>query len=671
MAKPTTEVAIRESDPIDRDHWLVRLLEWPIRQLGRLAWWLLRQAGAALWRHRDLHFPWWISATGLACATVLHVSGATWWLILAGFVALGAIAYAAEQRWDRLPVEPETAAGGFIALGCWAAAATAWGLTRPVLAVWLVLTLTTWCAWWWTKQFRRWRSLRLRVRNWRAQLPVVLAELGAAAVVVASVLVDGAGRVEFRLRLPVRVTRRSLEKMRDEITSAMHWPENSIREIAQDPAHSSAARVVLIWQPGRIEARTVHLDAAEIPSSIYDALWIGVDEQGRPVYIEQYAPEGMTRGLLGGESGSAKSNLLRLIAKLRAYCPDLLIWVIDRKNSGNTFASILPRIDWIATTREEAIRMLEAAAAVIPLRGRLLLPEHNQLLPLSADLPGILIIYDEFSDELGKSQRNRSAIDAAKLVVSQGRAAGVGMEAASQYPSQGSLHPDLRTQFPRGVAGRTKHAADAQFLIKNAHRVDTTILPTGGFYVQLPAEARPILVFTPEVADADLAQTAREAAHLAPTLEASTADLLPHYADRWTRLPDHLLSFCSPEQLRMVDARPSPTLRAAAADRPRMVVHERVEDVAEDDTVLDTSIAAMCDLLLGSDTVTTAELDAAALPRKRAWAHARRAAWAEMGLIHSPERGTWSLLVRDREALADAVAECERRIRARRSIRGR
>jgi hypothetical protein len=644
----------------------------PVRVIVLVArhtiWPPLRWAGRRLWTHRDLHACWWLATLVYATGWAAHQADAAW--SASAYLLLAAGLHDAQRRWDLLPVHPETLAGLAVVAGAWTAAAAVWDPVNPRVAwPWAAISLLVFASWWYDPGARAWRSLRIRVRNWRSALPVVLAELGAAGVVVASVGVDGHRRVEFRLRLPVKVTRKSLEKLRDEIVSGMHWPEGSIREITQDPAHTSAARVILVWQDGKIQARVVRFDPAKIPASIYDPLWLGHDDQGRDVFVEQYTKTGMTRGLYGGEPGSAKSNLLRLIALLRAYCPDVLIWVIDRKNSGLTFAALLPRIDWIATTRDEATLMLQAAAAAIPLRGRLLRPEHNQLLPLSAEIPGLIILFDEFSAELGKGKPNSPAVEAAKTLFSQGRATGLGAEIASQYLSKTSLDPDLKPLFPRNYCGRTRNRSDGQFLLKDWSRIDPTTLPPGAFFVQQSGESSPWLLYTPEVTDAMLMEAAAETVELAPRLEESTASQLPGYADRWTRLPEHLLAYCSPEQRRQAAAdKEEAFVRVAAAAKPRLVVTERLPPERVED-IADESLRALCSVLLSSPTASTADLDAAVAPRRsRQWASERRSAWKNAGLIEQTTRGSWRLIVGEEE-LARGVAEAEETLRSRRSPR--
>lgn len=672
-------------------------LPWPARAawwvLRVPVWWAVKRICRRLWRNRELHAPWWICAAVYAAAAAASALAVPW----GGTAAVMALTVAAARlladRTSALPVQADTVAGVAALLGVWATMATAWGPATPVNAAWAALTAAVLAAWGIPPSVRAWRNLRLRVRSWVGALPAVLAELGAAGVVVASrPPVEPTGRVLFPLRLPVRVTRASLDKLRPQIEAGMHWPEGSIKEIRQDPAHTSAARVVLIWQDGQIKARVVRFDASRLPSTHADPLWLGHDDQGRDVYVEQYTRSGMTRGLYGGEPGSAKSNLLRHIGRLLAYCPDILLIVVDRKNSGLTFASLLPRIDWIATDRDEAIRVLQAMAAGIPLRGRLLKPEHNQVLPLSPEIPGVILLYDEFSEELGKKRANQPAIEAAKIAFSQGRATGWGAEIASQYLSQGSIHPDLRPLFTRNACGGTRYKADAQFVLRDWTRVDTTLLPTGAFYIQLPGAAHPTLLYTPEVTDADLAAAAAETAHLAPRLEESTAAELPHYADRWARLPDHLLPYCSDTQRRMVEearARVATAtaeervnvtpLRTAAARRSRVVVSESIPDeVTSACDLEDESLRTLCSLFVpspageaddDSTVVTTAQAIEAVSPRRsRQWVSERLAAWRDGGLVEQPSKGEWKSIVTP-QALAAGADRVERELKTRRSSR--
>lgn len=626
---------------------------------GRAARWTWRRI---LWPRRDQLAAPGLALAALTAGSAAHLTEVPWW---AAGLACGGCLAALRHAWDRRGVAPEhadTLTGATVVFGAWATVATAWGPAGILGQAWAVLAAVSTAAWLAHPAARSWRGLRARCRNWTAQLPAVLAGLGAAGTVLTSTPRLQGRRVDFPLRLPLGTTREDVDRLRRKVESGMGWPEGSIREIRQDPAAAASNRIILTWQEERIRVRAVRLDQAPIPASVYDPIWQGVDDDGRDLFIDQYATEGMTRGLYGGEPGSAKSNLLRLIAYLRAYCPDVLIWAVDLKNDGMTFASLLPRLDRLAVNRRQVEELFTDAAAMIPLRGRLLTVEDNQKLPLSPGRPAVLILFDEFSTAWGKSPRNRTVVEPALEVGGKGRAAGIGMEAASQYLAQGSLHPDLRPLFNRRVAGRMQERADAQFLLKHWNRIDTTILPTGVFYLQISGERYVRLIHTPEVTDKDLARAAADTAHLAPSLEVATARELPYYAGRWADLPDHLLPYCSPAQRELVAASPPANvtaLRAVAAAAPpgRTIVSERI-DTAD---MVDPALAAMCAVFVdASDDVRTGDVVAAAAAqgRSRTYATDRLAAWRGEGLIRQTGRGLWALACPP-EGLLEAVTAAE------------
>ncbi|WP_433542094.1 hypothetical protein ACQP10_38050 (plasmid) [Streptosporangium sandarakinum] len=698
---PPTDAALPAVREPAKPGLLMRALRWAARKAGRLALaglvWVLKKLGRRLWRHRDLHVIWWAALALYLLASILYLLGAAWWIVGILGIALVAGLYQQLGNDSRLPLDRRTVTAAAGTAAAWVTATTAAGpINAPIAITWAITTIGLLAGWGISRPARAWRHLRIRVRHWTAALPAVLAELGAAGVVLAArPAVHPGGRVDFPLRLPPNITRAKLDKLRAGIEVGMHWPESSIREVAQDPRHAAASRVVMSWSEGKIQARVVRFAPPQIPTSFYDELWLGGDDDGNSVLVVTCVKGyGTTRGLYAGATGSTKSNLLRLIAWLRANCPDTLIWAADLKSGGKTFASLLPRIDYLATDRAQFIRMLEDAAAIIPLRGELLLPEHNQVLPVTPRWPGIVIIADEVRTALGKKPANAAAIDATAKITSEGRALAIGMEAASQYMSQDSMHPSLLPNFDRSVCGRTRTKADSQHVLRNWHRLDTTMLPAGAFYFQTSGSDATTLLFTPEVTDAMLAEVAINTAHLSPTLEESTASRLPHYADRWAYLPDHLLHhYASEEQRRMVleartrlettrqhaAAKPAASRTAAANDRPRrLVVVEHLDAPAEEapadaDHVLtladitDAPLREMARCHLSSPIVTTAESNKAAEPRVRQWATDRRTAWEARGIVERDGRGKWRTVAAGESDFVAGVLAAETDIRAGRA----
>ncbi|MFD9947711.1 hypothetical protein ACFWYW_56735 [Nonomuraea sp. NPDC059023] len=654
---------------------------------------LLLWEAKRMWRHRDYHAPWWTAAATYVTATIAHLAEVPWWASMPALAAAVTGVHLYLSKHDLLPVATPTVTGAAAALAAWAATTIQTGpVTGPAAIAWSVLTLATTAAWGLHREARRWRKTRARVRVAAKTLPKVLAELGFPGVqVVGRPRVSGTGRVEYALRLPVKVTRAKLHKATADIESGMHWAEHSLREIIQDPDHNDAARVLLVQHEGKVKARTVTFAPPTIPTSVLDAAWLGVDEDGRDVYVANYVPDyGMTRGMYVGESGSAKSNLMRLITWMRAHCPDALLWIIDLKNDGMTYAELLPRLDRpIATTWEAATRLLQDADAAIPLRGRLLQPEDNQVLPVNHQRPAILIIGDEVSTLLGKARANAAPIHAAKQVGNKGRSSGIGMEATGQYMSQGSMHPELVPVFNRRYAGRTAAKADAQQVLMNWNKLETPLLPTGVFYCQQSGKGGTTLLYTPHVTDAMLAEAAAQTARLTPALEESTAANLPYYPTRWADLPDHLMRFCTEEQQQLVHQhraeRQSAELQktsggtkagmaaAAADDEPpqRLTVTEEIDIPAEVlvSAIPNPHLRAMVLVHLSPGLVSTGGSNAAAMPRSRAWATERRAAWERLGLVETPAKGKWRRIVGE-DAMVRGALAAEDEIRARRTGTG-
>ncbi|MFI6629296.1 hypothetical protein ACIBI7_10590 [Nonomuraea fuscirosea] len=665
--------------------WLERAIRATVRAAAyHLVWRPIRWEARRMWTHRELHAPWATSIPLYAYAAIHHLAGCPWWITPAATAAAAAATHWFLSRHDVLPITPTTAAATVTVAGTWTTAATLAPFDPITATSWAVLTAGATITWGASKQARRWRSAQLRVRYSTRRLPGVLGALTFAGVVVAArPTVSGTGRTAYPLRLTQPgVTRRKLEKTIRDIEQGMDWSEGSVREIIQDPKHSAASRVLLIHHEGGIKAVTVTFDPPEMPRSVYDRRWIGVTDEGEPYYITPIIRGyGATHSMVGGATGSTKSNLLRLRALHAAHTPTLL-WVIDLKSGGKAYAHLLPRIDRIAVTEEQAAEMMADAAAMVPLRAELLLPEHNQVLP-AMEVEGdggfcaVEILGDEIRTIWAKTRRSVAPIvEDSNKVTSEARAFLIGVHAATQYWNQDSAHPKLLANFTDAFAGRTRYDSDSQFLLRRWNRYKTSELPQGAYYVQSSGSEDPTLIYTPEVTDTMLMQTAAETEALAPTLEQSTGDRLPYYRNRWAHLPDHLLQYASEAQKHEVrEARERLGMestagrgRAAAADdKPvRLVVSERIDNTtALLSEIADPHLRALARVHLSPGLVSTAESNAAA-PRSRQWATDRRAVWRDdLKLVEQTERGQWRRIVGEREFIA-GVLDAEETLRARR-----
>ncbi|MFF4430618.1 hypothetical protein ACFYZ4_15785 [Streptomyces sp. NPDC001513] len=183
-----------------------------------------------------------------------------------------------------------------------------------------------------------------------------------------------------------------------------------------------------------IDVTTVNVLAEDIsfptdygPLSIHTGLPWGVRTDGTPVNVylrEQCA-------LAAGPTGSGKTNWVHTVLAVFALATDVLSWVIDL-NAGSaglpwvrpamdnsTGTVVRPGIDWLASTPAEAHRMLDAAIAVAHRRKvayqQLMADANTDLLPISRDIPQIMIVVDEGAEILASGDKTMKEL-AAKIL---------------------------------------------------------------------------------------------------------------------------------------------------------------------------------------------------------------------------------------------------------------
>ncbi|MFD8446109.1 hypothetical protein [Streptomyces globisporus] len=137
--------------------------------------------------------------------------------------------------------------------------------------------------------------------------------------------------------------------------------------------------------------------------------------------------------LVVGPTGSGKTNMVHVILAGFARTTDVLTWVIDLNagsaglpwvrpaldSEGVPVEGVRPGIDWLASTYEEAVLMLDAALAV-GLRRKvayqdLMARANTDLLPISAQIPQIMLVVDEGAEILTSTDRRMK--DLAKKIL--------------------------------------------------------------------------------------------------------------------------------------------------------------------------------------------------------------------------------------------------------------
>jgi S-DNA-T family DNA segregation ATPase FtsK/SpoIIIE len=205
---------------------------------------------------------------------------------------------------------------------------------------------------------------------------------------------------------------------------------------------------------------------ADVPVSglsIFDKIFLGVDENGCAVYIEL-----PYRNLLGaGEPGGGKSVLLNNVVGHAALCTDVRLVLIDGKEVelgmwrdiadcfvGKDYKRVLTvlrdlqsqmdaRYDWLAGNRRRKI-----------LRGD--------------GIPFVLLVVDEmalYSSTYGTKTDQEDFIRLLRDLVARGRAAGIIVVAATQRPSADIVPTSLRDIFGYRVAFRCTTEASSDIIL--------------------------------------------------------------------------------------------------------------------------------------------------------------------------------------------------------------
>ncbi|WP_408058929.1 hypothetical protein [Streptomyces zaomyceticus] len=173
-----------------------------------------------------------------------------------------------------------------------------------------------------------------------------------------------------------------------------------------------------------IDVTTVNVLVGEIaypsdyaPLSLHTGLPWGVRPDGRQVqaYLREQC------GLVVGPTGSGKTNFVHTVLAGFARATDILTWVIDLNAGsaglpwirpalaadGQEGQPIRPGVDWLAATYEEASLMLDAAVRIGKHRKvayqDLMARANTDLLPVSAQIPQIMLVIDEGAEILASS----------------------------------------------------------------------------------------------------------------------------------------------------------------------------------------------------------------------------------------------------------------------------
>jgi S-DNA-T family DNA segregation ATPase FtsK/SpoIIIE len=203
--------------------------------------------------------------------------------------------------------------------------------------------------------------------------------------------------------------------------------------------------------------------AAMNAASIFDPLFIGVDEFGNPVFLPM-----MYRNVLAaGEPGSGKSAFLNNVVAGAALATDCRLCLIDGKQvelgQWEACADV-----FVGPNITRAIATLKRLQVVMDNRYTFLRSQERRKITRQDAFSAILVAIDEiayFSATTGDKKTQEMFSSLLRDLVARGRAVGIMVAAATQRPSSDIIPTSLRDLFAWRFAGRCTTDASSDIVL--------------------------------------------------------------------------------------------------------------------------------------------------------------------------------------------------------------
>jgi DNA segregation ATPase FtsK/SpoIIIE, S-DNA-T family len=249
--------------------------------------------------------------------------------------------------------------------------------------------------------------------------------------------------------------------------------------------------------------------------SMYDPIYLGVDEFGEPVYVRI-----IYRNMLaGGEPGGGKSGLLNIITAHAALSVNTRLVLFDGKQVELGMWDDIAD-EFVGPDIGHAITTLLRLQRVMDNRYTWLRAHRRRKVEPGDGMTVIVVIVDEialYSATLGAEQQQREFTALLRDLVARGRAAAMPVLAATQRPSVDIIPKSLRDLFGYRAAFRCTSSGSSNIVLgdgwSEAGFSATDILPTSQGVAYLIAEGGvPRRIKVAYLSDSDITKLADYAA---------------------------------------------------------------------------------------------------------------------------------------------------------------
>jgi hypothetical protein len=472
----------------------------------------------AVWRYRSELAPLTTALALLALGWYAHAALAHWWLlILIGSTIIAwSLAYFGPKIGLTTPPERLYAGTAVLAGGAWLAIAALIGPFASPLPQALGIGGLILAVPWWANRRRR---ARVRVERTIAVWPDIAKAVGLTGSQVMSATVDLWGW-RARLRLARGQTIADVTARIPAIESGLGTHRNAVRVLPTPDDLANRCELRILDHDPHADAVTWHGPSV---NSITQPIELGPFEDAEPcrvLFLRRHA-------IFGGTTGSGKSGGLNVLLANLAECRDVIIWAIDLKK-GMELKPWAPCIDRLATTPEQAERLLADAVAILLGRADALAGIGRREWHPSPDAPALVIIIDEYA-ELAESAPD--AMRYTDQIARLGRAVAVTLVAATQRPTQAVMGKGaVRSQMDIRISFRVRERRDVDLVLGqgmltagwNAH----TLNAPGKFLVSAPEHDTPRRARAYLITDDDVKNAVGRCSSARPELDRISDDAL-------------------------------------------------------------------------------------------------------------------------------------------------